>query len=313
MVPNTGYDFADFLLGRPQSSTVRFGDTSTYFRSTVYNAFAVDDWRVKTNLTINMGLRYEFFTPYSEKYDHIANLDIAPGFTAVAGVTPGQVGPYSGTFPAGLVNPDKNNFSPRIGMAWHPFPKHSTMIRAGYGLFFNGSVYNLFPSRLAAQPPFAATASLVTSTSDPLFIQNGFATAPTTAITNTYAVDRNYRVGYVQTWSFSIQQTLPHNLTLESSYLGTKGTRLDIQISPNTALPGSPLTTAAAAFDRQRGLVHVRYFGWQLDLPLAGDAVQPPLRERDLAEHDVHVLEVHRQRVEYRRTAATRWRNTTST
>ena len=122
------------------------------------------------------------------------------------------------------------------------------MVRAGYGIFFNGSVYNLFPARLAAQPPFAATASLVTSTSNPLTLQNGFATAPTTAITNTYAVDRNYRVGYVQTWTFSIQQTLPHNLTLETSYLGTKGTRLDIQISPNTALPGTPATTGQQRF-----------------------------------------------------------------
>jgi hypothetical protein len=243
VVPNTGYDLADFLLGLPQSSSRRFGDTSTYFRATVYNAFALDDWRLKTNLTINLGLRYEFFTPYSEKYNHIANLDIAPGFTAVAGVQPGQSGPYSGVFPAGLVDSDKNNFSPRVGIAWRPFTKHSTLIRAGVGLFFNGSVYNQFPSRLAAQPPFASTASLVTSTSNVLTLQNGFATAPSTQITNTYAVDRNYKVGYAQTWNVSIQQTLPHNFTLETTYLGTKGTRLDIQFSPNTAAPGSPLTT----------------------------------------------------------------------
>jgi hypothetical protein len=243
VVPNTGYDFADFLLGRPQSSSVRFGDTSTYFRASVYNAFAVDDWRLHTNLTINLGLRYEFFTPYSEKYNHIANLDVAPGFTAVAPVTPDGTGPYSGAFPAGLVNPDKNNFSPRIGIAWRPFTKHSTMVRAGYGIFYNGSVYNTFPSRLAAQPPFAATASLVTSTTQVLTIQNGFATAPATTITNTYAVDRNYRVGYAQTWNFSVQQGLPHNLFVDLGYLGTKGTRLDVQISPNTATTGSPLTT----------------------------------------------------------------------
>ena len=243
VVPNTGYDFADFLLGLPQSSSRRFGDTSTYFRASVFNGFAVDDWRMKTNLTLNLGLRYEFFTPYSEKYNHIANLDIAPGFTAVAGVLPGEAGPYSGVFPAGLVDPDKNNFSPRVGIAWRPFPKHSTLIRAGVGMFFNGSVYNQFPSRLAAQPPFAATASLVTSTANVLTLQNGFATAPSTKITNTYAVDRNYKVGFAQTWNVSLQQTLPHNLTLETTYLGTKGTRLDIQVSPNTAAPGSPLTT----------------------------------------------------------------------
>jgi hypothetical protein len=243
VVPNTGYDFADFLLGLPQSSSVRFGDTSTYFRSNVYDAFALDDWRVRTNLTINLGVRWEYFTPYSEKYGHIANLDIAPYFTAVAPVTPGEAGPYSGAFPAGLVNGDPKAFSPRLGIAWHPFPKHSTLIRAGYGMFFNGSVYSQFPSRLAAQPPFADTASLVTSTNQPLSLANGFATAPSTTITNTFAVDKNYALGYIQNWQVFVQQTLPHNLTLEVGYLGVKGTHLDTQFSPNTATLGSPLTT----------------------------------------------------------------------
>ena len=80
---------------------MRFGDTSTYFRSSVYNAYANDDWRLRPNFTVNLGVRYEFFTPFHEKFGHIANLDIAPGFTAVAPVTPGQSGPYSGVFPAG--------------------------------------------------------------------------------------------------------------------------------------------------------------------------------------------------------------------
>src|SRR5581483_2372917 len=79
-LPGTGFDFADFLLGLPQSSSIRFGDTSTYFRASAYNAFAMDDWRIRPNLTLNAGLRYEYFTPYHEKYNHIANLDIAPGF-----------------------------------------------------------------------------------------------------------------------------------------------------------------------------------------------------------------------------------------
>jgi hypothetical protein len=239
---NTGYDLADFLLGLPQSSSVRYGDTSTYFRGAVYNAYVLDDYRVRPNLTVNAGLRYEFFTPYSEKYGHIANLDIAPGFTGVAVVTPGASGPYSGAFPDGLVNPDKNNFSPRIGIAWRPFPKHQTQIRAGYGIFFNGSVYNGFPSRLAAQPPFAQTASVNTSTARVLTLQDGFSTTPTQSITNTFAVDLNYKVGYAQTWNFAIQQSLPHHLILEVSYLGTKGTGLDILRMPNRATPGSPLT-----------------------------------------------------------------------
>jgi trimeric autotransporter adhesin len=198
-----------------------------------------DDFRWRSGLTINASLRYEYFTPYSEKYGHISNLDIAPGFSAVAVVTPGGTGPYSGTFPSGLVNSDPKAFSPRLGIAYKPWKKRATLIRTGYGIFFNGSIYSTFPFRLSSQPPFATSANLVTSTANPLTIENGFAAQATAAITNTYAVDKNYRLGYIQTWNFQIQQTLPHQLVMELGYLGTKGTRLDIQEYPNRAAVGS--------------------------------------------------------------------------
>ncbi len=241
-VPATGLDFADFLLGLPQSSSIRFGSSNNYFRASAVSLFAQDDWRLRANFSVNLGLRYEYFTPYREKYNRMANLDIAPGFTGVAVVTPGAPGPYSGPFPAGLVDPDRNNFSPRLGLAWRPFSKRSLQLRAGYGLFYNGSIYAQFPGRLASQPPFASTATLNTSPARVLTIENGFGTEPSKTITNTYAVDRRYRVPYAQTWNLSVQQDLPHSLVLELGYLATKGTRLDIQRLPNRAAPGSPLT-----------------------------------------------------------------------
>ncbi len=153
-VPNTGYDFADYLLGSPQSSSVRFGTNSNYFRGSVYNAYITDDWKVRPNLTLNLGLRYEYFTPFHEKYGHIANLDIAPGFTAVAVVTPGSVGPYTGKFPDGLINPEKNNFSPRTALAWRPWAKRQTLIRTGYSIFYNGNIYTQFTNRLGVAATF---------------------------------------------------------------------------------------------------------------------------------------------------------------
>ncbi|MDQ6677270.1 MAG: TonB-dependent receptor, partial [Acidobacteriota bacterium] len=242
-LPNTGYDFADYLLGLPQSSSVRFGTNSNYFRGSVYNAYVTDDWKVRPNLTFNLGVRYEYFTPFHEKYGHIANLDIAPGFTGVAVVTPGAIGPYTGKFPDGLINPEKNNFSPRLATAWRPWAKKQTLIRAGYSIFYNGAIYTQFVNRLASQPPFAKSAALTTSLAQPLTIENGFALTPAESITNTYAIDKNYRLGYIQTWNVSVQQTLPHALVLELGYLGTKGTRLDIQRLPNRSAPGSPLTS----------------------------------------------------------------------
>ncbi len=241
-VNGTGFDFADYLLGLPQSSSIRFGGTSTYFRSSVVNAYVQDDWRIRSNLTFNLGVRYEFFQPYREKWGQIANLDISPKFDAVAVVLPGQTGPYSGQFSQGLVDADPNNISPRVAIAWKPLPKKQLQIRAGYGIFYNGSIYNQFPSRLSGQPPFASTASINTSVFRTLTIRDGFATAPSQSITNSYAVDRYYRVGYAQTWNFSIQHSLKRSYVIEASYLATKGTRLDMQRLPNRAAPGSPLS-----------------------------------------------------------------------
>lgn len=238
----TGFDFADLLLGLPQSSSIRFGSADTYFRGSAYNWYVQDDFRATATLSLNFGLRYEFQSPLTEKYGRMANLDVAPGFTAVAVVLPDKAGPYSGLFPAGLIEPDRNNFAPRIGLSWRPFPNRSTRIRTGYGIYYNGSVYNQVAARLAQQPPFASSASLTTTLSNILTLENGFAGAPSTDITNTYAVDRWYHIGYAQTWNFAIQQDFSRSLIVEIGYLGTKGTRSDIQGMPNRAAPGSPLT-----------------------------------------------------------------------
>ena len=233
-VAGTGFDLADFLLGLPQSSSIRYGDSSNYFRQNAWTGYFVDDWKVRPSLTLNLGLRYEYFSPLSEKYGHMANLDIAPGYTAVAVVTPGAIGPYSGAFPAGLINPDYNNFSPRLGLAWKvPRIKRSTIVRAGYGIYYNGQAYIPFGLRLAQQPPFAVSNSANTSSQDPLTVATGFLAVSPQDITNTYAIDRNYRTPYAQTWNVSVQHDLGKGFFAELGYLGTKGTRLDVQTLPN--------------------------------------------------------------------------------
>lgn len=238
VVPNTGSDYADFLLGMPQSSSIRFGNPDTYFRANAANVYAQDDWRIAPNFSLNAGLRWEYQPPFHEKYDRLANLDVAPYFTAVEAVRPGQSGSYTGVFPRGLIQSDKNNWAPRIGLAWKPQAKESLTVRAGYGLYYNGSVYNQAVSQLAQQPPFAVTTTLISSVDGQLTLADGFASYPATDITNTYAVARNYVVGYAQTWNLSVQRSLPWDLVLEVGYLGTKGTRLDIQRSPNRTIEG---------------------------------------------------------------------------
>ncbi len=236
----SGFDFADFLLGLPQSASVQYGN-AMYFTQNAWNGFVMDDWKVNANLTLNLGLRYEFFAPLAEKYGRMANLDIAPGYAAVAVVTAGAAGPYSGGFPAGLIDPDYRNFSPRLGLAWKvPFIKRSTIVRAGYGIYYNGQAYNPFALKLAQQPPFAVSNSVNTSAADILTLAGGFVAVSPQDITNTFAVDRGYRTPYAQTWNFSIQHDLGKGFITELGYLGTKGTRLDILTLPNEG-PGASL------------------------------------------------------------------------
>jgi hypothetical protein len=246
-VTGTGYDFADFLLGRPQATSVDdYTNNALYFRETALNAYAMDDWRLRSNFSMIFGLRWEYFSPFNEKYGHLSNLDVAPGFTAVAPVTAGASGPYSGTFPSGVMEPDYKLFSPRIGVAWKPWKDKQVVLRTGYGIYYNGGAYSTLVNRLAIQPPFVETYSLESTAAVPLTLQNGFETLPVQTIQNTFAVARNYTPGYAQTWNFSIQKSLGRSWVLEGIYMGTKGTDLDVLLAPNRAAPGS----AATAYER---------------------------------------------------------------
>lgn len=199
-----------------------------------------DEWKGAANFTLTAGVRYEYFSPFTEKYGRLANLDIAPGYSAVSVVTPAQPGLYSGSFPHGLINPDLNNWSPRLGLAWKvPHSKRSTIVRAGYGIYYNGQAYNQFATLLAYQPPFAVSSSVNTSSANVLTLSKGFLTVFQREITNSFAVDRNYRTPYAGTWNASVQREFGGGFFAELAYLGTKGTRLDVRTLPNQAQPGT--------------------------------------------------------------------------
>ncbi len=242
-VPGTGSDLADFLLGLPQSTTVRFGSSSTYFRSWGFNTYVQDDWRIRPRFTLNWGLRYELATPPIELFNHIANLDVNAGITAVGLALPGVAAPFSGQLPRSLLRGDYNNWSPRIGIAWRPPLKRNLIFRAGYGMFYNGSIYNQLAASLANQPPWAQAQTRLTSSSRILTLENGFPPEPPGTVANTVAVDPNYRVGYAQIWNASLETQIRQGLVAEVTYTDTKGTHLDLLRAPNRALPGGPLDT----------------------------------------------------------------------
>ena len=225
--PATGSDFADFLLGLPQQSSLQFGANAYNFRANSYDFFAQDDWRMRASLTVQLGLRYEFNGPYTEAHNQIVNLDVAPGFTAAVPVEPGQTGPFFGAFPASLISPDRNNFAPRVGMAWKP--AKNTVVRAGYGINYNLAQYGAVVQNFAFQPPFAETATNTATISSLLNLSNAFPNVAPGAVTNNFAVDPNYRLAYAQVWNLDIQRDLPGGVLMNLDYNGSKGTRLDTQ------------------------------------------------------------------------------------
>ncbi|MGC0774893.1 MAG: TonB-dependent receptor [Candidatus Acidiferrum sp.] len=223
----TGSDFADFLLGLPQQSSVQFGTNAYNFRANSYDAFAQDDWRIRANLTLLLGVRYEYQGPFTEAKNQIVNLDVAPGFTSAVPVEVRQTGPYNGVFPASLIKPDRNNFAPRLGLVWKPMKQ--TVVRAGYGINYNLAQYGAVIQNFAFQPPFAETATNVATTSDLLHLSNAFPSLAPGAVTNNFAIDPHYRLGYVQVWNVDVQRDLVGGVLMNVDYNGSKGTRLDIE------------------------------------------------------------------------------------
>jgi hypothetical protein len=172
---------------------------------------------------------------------------VAPGFTAVAPVVAGGTGPYSGPFPNSLVEPDFNKFSPRLGIAYRPGTTRRTVIRAGFSLFYDNSIYNRIPGKLTAQPPFAQTSTFVTGAGNVIYLDDPFTGPANVTVTNTNAVDKNLTTPYATTWSLSMEHELPGSLVASATYIGTKGTHLDVALWPNRLSPDATTTSSNAS------------------------------------------------------------------
>lgn len=221
-----GHDVAGFLLGIPDTSSIAFGNADKYLRGNIQELFVNDDWRVSPGLTINAGLRWEYWSPLREKYERLVNLDIAPDFSAA---TPSR----------SLPRPDRNNFSPRVGFSWRPLPASSMVVRGGYGLYYDTSGFQPIAGRMSQQAPLSTSLRIANSASAPLTLADGFPRASAATDGTTFGVDRDFRVGYSQNFQLSVQRDLPWGLQLNASYNGVKGTRAQQQFLPNTFPAGA--------------------------------------------------------------------------
>lgn len=231
----TGSDLADFLLGLPDTSTLAYGNADKYMRQTAYDLFVKDDWRLRPELTINAGVRWEYGAPITELKGRLVNLDLGPNFSAAAPVLGGSPkGPLTGDrYPTSLVRGDLSGIEPRVAVSWRPIPASTLVVRAGYGIYDDTSIYLAAAESMAQQAPLSTSLNVQRSASCPLTLATGFLNCPGTT-PDGFAVDPNLRVGYVQAWQLQAQRDLPGALVMTATYLGTKGTHGTQEFLPNT-------------------------------------------------------------------------------
>lgn len=253
----TNAAFADALLGWVDSDNRRVASTHTYMFQTNIGGFVQDDWRLRNDLTINLGLRYELNAPITEKYGHwgsflpsagkfvladdkyVPNL---PALTAAAGLT-GNIGVARDfDLPAALMRTDRNNFAPRIGLAWRPHGGLRTVVRGGYGVFYSSSMTNRVRNSLGNVFPFGITQQFSKDAKNPnvLTLSTPFPAAggSLSGVGAVGGIDSQAASPYVQNWNLTIEREIIAATAIELSYEGSKGTHLDRSYDVNQPVRG---------------------------------------------------------------------------
>jgi hypothetical protein len=229
----------DFFSGAPFKATLEVGDPTLNLHNWAYALFVQDDWRIARNVTINLGVRYEFSSVPGEDHNRLGNFDPNVGLVQV----------QTGTNPiSSLYKPDHKNFSPHLGFAWDIHGNGKTVLRSGLGLTYETVNWQSFIAfNNAFGPGSVPTGAIIDGSGDtaggnitagnitvfPNFPwDNGPIYGNTTTI-NCFnsacpimSVDRNLTTPYVWNWTFSMQHAITPNLTLEMAYVGNHGANL---------------------------------------------------------------------------------------
>ncbi|MBV8817585.1 MAG: TonB-dependent receptor, partial [Acidobacteriaceae bacterium] len=243
-VGGTGNAIADLLLGdaNTASRSVSFAGNSAStvagLRQTSTNLFFQDDFRVLPNLTLNLGLRWEYNPPTTDKYNHLATFD-----PTLPNSTPLPFLRVSTPQRPNIYDSSKKEFSPRFGFAYTPFGS-KTVFRGGYGMFWDIKLLNvILNSNLTA--PFLTGFNFSQSTNGVPNISlanpyGGSSGGP--AIPSASWVEQPFRDGYVQQWNFNVQRELTGSMALTVGYVGSKGTHLDRAYDYNEPAPTASFT-----------------------------------------------------------------------
>ena len=228
--PGTGSGFADFLLGLPGSSSKASLVNGVPFLSyTEFGGFAQDEWRATTHLTVNAGIRYDLFTPPTERFNRQSDFVPGPGTEAVAGQNGAS---------AALVQTRKNDFSPRLGLAYRLGDK--TVMRAAYGLYYFNEQGTGGSARLFISYPLSQQYAVSCSATTPcLNTAQGIPTTLSSAnLPSVVYTPTANQTSSMQQWNYTLERQLTPTLVIRGSYVGTRGNHLFIALDEDVAFPG---------------------------------------------------------------------------
>jgi Carboxypeptidase regulatory-like domain/TonB dependent receptor len=245
--------FANYLSGNPVVFLQGGGNFSREIRDRALDLYGQDTYKVSSNLTMNLGLRYELPFPSTERHNMV-NLFV-PGAqsTVVPNAPPGLLYPGDPGVPAGLIPTQKTAFAPRFGVAWNPRGDGKTVVSAAYGIFYE-PYYTGEGGPLqdpVSAPPYLKTEQIsfpVNSFANPFYNPNPFG-VPFPEPMTLLVVARNLHLPYAQDWNLNIQRSLGQDWLLQVGYVGTTGVRLPRFIEGNPAVyyPGVDTTSAGCS------------------------------------------------------------------
>ncbi len=280
--PQEGLSFAAFLLGIPTAGSGSYVNVPASFaeQSTTWGFFAQDDWKVLPRLTLNLGLRYEFETPMTERFNrsvsafdtrYVQGIQTAVQARYATAPTPevtaanfrvlgGLLFPGAGTSGEALYQTPKKNLMPRFGFAYSLTPK--TVVRGGYGIFYGflgqrrGDVIqsgysqqtSLIPTQNQLDPNGRViyTATLSNPFPNGVVQPVGASQQQQTFLGQAISFfNQRPQTPYMQRWELDVQRELPYGLTVEAAYVGNRGTHIEVtrnlNVTPQQYLSRSPL------------------------------------------------------------------------
>lgn len=262
----TGSALLDFLLGYVDGDSINPTVTRTNISSLIQAYSVQDNWSVTSTLTLNFGLRWDHFAPYTQDDDKYADIYIgADGLNPSIAVTP-ATSPYG----RGLIQPVYHDFQPRIGFAYQPYGLGKVVVRGGYGVYFTPEIDNA-PFTMGEGGQAQAGASLTgnpgqTGTTAALKLPNLIFTNPFPGVTAggpaTYpfanAIDQHLQDQMTQQYNLIVQMQMPWKVSGEMGYVGAHGTHNFVSPTVNLPYPIDPASTTLSVNARRPNQTFLR-------------------------------------------------------